>query len=56
MKKYEFNATNRIAKAVEEHSVKFHVIHLHGHEEVLTEFPVDNVPGLADEADAEEIA
>ena len=44
MKKYEFNAINRIAEVFEEHEVKFHVINMHGQEEVLAGFSVDNGP------------
>lgn len=44
MKKYEFNATNLIAKTFEEREVKFHVVNMHGHEEVLAGFHVDNGP------------
>lgn len=44
MKKYEFNSINRIAEVFEEHEVKFHVINMHGQEEVLAGFSVDNGP------------
>ena len=44
MKKYEFNATNHIAETFEKHDVKFQVINMHGQEEVLAGFSVDNGP------------
>lgn len=44
MKKYEFNATNRIAEAFEAHEVKYRVVNMHGQEEVQAGFPVDNGP------------
>ena len=44
MKKYEFNATNLIAKTFEEREMKFHVVNMYGHEEVLAGFHVDNGP------------
>lgn len=44
MKKYEFNATNHIAETFEKHDVKFQVINMHGQEEVLAGFSVENGP------------